>query len=124
MTTNDIWYGILEAGDKSSAVVRDLSIQTNNNKIWLYNHARNSFLEYVQAIVEPRLRELTAGDITPEELERAFRAARQSFTKALRIQKWDDKAPVAKAASQKEDAESDLIDDADVDEFIDDIEDD
>ena len=49
MSTKDIWYGYLDAGEKSSPVVRDASIDTSKNKIYLYNHARGEFVEYAQA---------------------------------------------------------------------------
>jgi hypothetical protein len=123
MSTNDIWYGVLEAGDRSSPVVRDQSIQVNSNKIWLYHHARNTFVEYSQAIVEPKLRELATGDIARDELDRAFRAARKAFAPARKIQKWDDRAPAARPAGKKDDSDIEMADDEDAAEFIDDVED-
>jgi len=125
MSTKDIWYGVLEASEKSAPVVRDLSIQSGNDRLWLYNHARNSFVEYSQAIVEPKLRELNENDIPLDELDRAFRAARQAFAAARKTSKWEDKAPAAKPASKKDDDDIELVDDGDDgEEFIDDVEDD
>ena len=61
MSKNEVWYGYLEAGNKSSPVVRDLSLETKSRKtVYLYNHARGCFLEYALEVVEPKLRELTA----------------------------------------------------------------
>jgi hypothetical protein len=123
MKTNDIWYGVLEAGSKTSPVVRDLSMQASNNSIWLYNHARNTFVEYTRAIVEPKLRELSAGDIGRDELDQAFKAARESFALVRKIRQWDDKAPAPSPVRKKDDPEFEITDD-DTEEFIDDVEDD
>ena len=80
MSNNNIWYGFLEAGEKSSPVVRDLSLETDNAKtVYLYNFTRGIFLEYSREIVEPKLRALKTGDISQEELENAFKAARKTF---------------------------------------------
>ena len=125
MSTKDIWYGVLEAGDKSAPVVRDLTMQAEKNHVWLYNHARNTFVEYAQAIVEPKLRELAKGDIPQDELDQAFKAARQAFISARKIRKWEDKPLPAKPASKKDDdTDIEITDDDDIDEFIDDGEDD
>lgn len=124
MSTNDIWYGILDAGDKSTPVVRDLSMQAASDKVWLYNHVRNAFVEYSLAIVEPKLRELAKGDITQDELDRAFKAARQAYTATRKIRTWDDKKPAAKPARKKEDADIEIADDDEIEEFIDDADDD
>ncbi len=123
MSTNDIWYGVLEAGSKTSPVVRDLSLQASNNSIWLYNHARKTFVQYTLAIVEPKLRELKAGDINRDELDQAFRAARKDFAAARKIRQWEDKAPAPSPARKKDEAEFEITDD-DTEEFIDDVEDD
>ncbi len=123
MSTNDIWYGVLEAGSKTSPVVRDLSMQASTNSIWLYNHVRNMFVEYTLAIVEPKLRELKAGDIDRAELDRAFKAARKDFAPTRKIRQWDDKPPAPSLARKKDDPEFEITDD-DAEEFIDDVEDD
>lgn len=124
MSTNDIWYGILDAGNKSTPVVRDLSMQVNNNKIWLYNYARNTFVEYSLTIVEPMLRELTTSDISRNELDRAFKAARQAFTRTRKIHKWDDKTPAARHDSKNDDIETESVEETEAEEFIDDVDED
>jgi hypothetical protein len=123
MSTNNIWYGVLEAGSKTAPVVRDLSMPASNNSIWLYNHARNTFVEYTLAIVEPKLRELTKSDISQDELDQAFKAARKDFAPARKTRQWDDKAPASKPARKKDDTDIEIADD-DAEEFIDDVEDD
>lgn len=119
MATKDIWYGVLEAGEKSSPVVRDASIDTSQNKIYLYNHVRGEFVQYAQAIVEPKLRELTAEDISQEELDKAFRAARSKYASTHRSSAVSDAKP---AASKTGDDDYDIDEDSDDDmeDFIDD----
>lgn len=123
MSAKDIWYGVLEAGEKTSPVVRDTSLEAGQNKIYLYNHVRNEFVEYSQAIVEPKLRKLAAGDISSKELEKAFKAARQAFLsehKARTISDNKSTAPPVKKNNDEDESEFDTADDDDIEEFIDD----
>jgi len=91
MIKSDIWYGFLQAGAHSSPVVRDMTLETNNRKtLYLYNHARGRFLEYAREIVEAKLRELETGDIALKELDRAFKAARKSFSSGRTARKWTE----------------------------------
>ncbi|MBI1194420.1 MAG: hypothetical protein GC138_01035 [Gammaproteobacteria bacterium] len=124
MSKNDIWYGMIEAGEKSTPVVRDMTLQTGDrSKIWLYNHSRNRFLEYSRAIVESKLRDLGEGDISQQELDKAFQAARKLFTPRHMIRKWDA-APGTPAASNsprsKGDDDDIELDDSDMEKFVDD----
>jgi hypothetical protein len=125
MSKNDIWYGILDAGEKTSPVVRDLTIQASNpNNVWLFNHSRNAFVEYSLAIVEPKLRELGKGDLSKDDLDKAFKAARKTFATARKLVKQEGKAPSAKPGRKKDaelDDDSIEDDDNDADEFIDDV---
>jgi hypothetical protein len=122
MSVNDIWYGVLEAGEKSSPVVRDTSLEAGENKIYLYNFVRNQFIEYAEAIVKPKLRELAAGDITRDELDKAFKAARQAFTSTRKVRTVTDAKPVTPRIKVVEDdtPDFDLDDDSEIEEFIDD----
>ena len=96
--------------------------EAGRNKIYLYNHIRNQFIEYSQAIVEPKLRELGAGDISRDELENAFKAARQAFTSSRKINVWSDTKGGAQRVKDEDDDELDIdmSDDNYSDEFIDD----
>lgn len=126
MNAKDIWYGVLEAGEKSSPVVRDASLETSQNKIYLYNYARNSFIEYSQAIVEPKLRELAASDISRDELDKAFKTARQAFLSAHKARAWSETkqaTPRAKDKDREDEADIDMTEDDDIEEFIDDDDD-
>ena len=122
MSEKDIWYGVLEAGEKSSPVVRDNTLDASEGKVYLYNHSRNQFIEYAKAIVEPKLRELAAGDISRNDLDKAFRAALQDFNSSRKGRSWSDSKPVARAVKnvQDDDIDIDMSDDDFEEEFIDD----
>jgi hypothetical protein len=112
MSNNNIWYGFLEAGNKSSPVVRDLSLQTNNPEtVYLYNLVRGIFLEYSLEIVQPKLRDLKPGDISLDELDHAFQLARQAFNNGKVVDKVITTAPATAmvAAAAIEDNEDDDI---------------
>ena len=77
-----LWFGYLEAGERSSPVVRDGSIDTGKvSTIYLFNQKKNKILEYQKDIVEPKLRELEASENELlEKLEKAYKTARGRFT--------------------------------------------
>jgi hypothetical protein len=101
MSKSAFWYGFLQAGEKSSPVVRDMTLQTKNPKtIYLYNHVRGDFLEYSSEIVEPKLRELNPDDVPLKELQSAFRAARKAFVSGRVVKRWDKETSVATTAGE------------------------
>ena len=121
MGTKDIWYGVLEAGEKTSPVVRDASLEASDTKrIWLYNHVKNKFVEYSLEIVEPKLRNLGNGDISVDELDLAFKVARKKFGPVRKIHKWNGKATAAITAGNNEDESGIDLEDGDIEDFIDD----
>jgi hypothetical protein len=75
------WYGFLEAGDRSSPVVRDPSLDTGNpTTVYLFNLMKNRILEYRRDIVEAKLRPLTPEESAlRKDLKKAFAAQRESF---------------------------------------------
>ena len=79
---NPIWIGFLEAGNRSSPVLRDDSLDTGNPAtIYLFNLMKDRILEYRKDIVEPRLRELAAEEVSLTlTLQEAFAQARAGFT--------------------------------------------
>lgn len=79
-----LWYGYLEAGDKSTAVIRDERLDTGNRKTtYVFNLARNEILEYTREIVEPKLRELKPSEAKLiDALDAAYGAARRAFKHA------------------------------------------
>lgn len=123
MSEKNIWYGVLEAGEKTSPVVRDTSLDASQNKIYLYNYVRNQFIEYSQAIAEPKLRELAAGDISQDELDKAFKTAYQAFSSSRKVRAWDDTKPAASRVKNEDDEDVldiDISDYDDMEVFIDD----
>ena len=80
MSKNDLWFGYLQAGDHSSPVVRDNSLESKSSKtIYLYNHARGKILEYSLEVVGPKLRDLQPDEASPGELKKAYKAALSAF---------------------------------------------
>ena len=79
--SSPVWYGFLQAGDRSSPVIRDDRLDTGNRKtMYLFNLSRNSILEYSREVVEPKLRDLKADEAaTISELDAAYKKARRSF---------------------------------------------
>ena len=77
-----LWFGFLEAGEKRSAVVRDSALETGSrDTIYLFNFKKGRILEYRRDIVEPKLRELSAEELTMvAELKEAFESARSGFS--------------------------------------------
>lgn len=77
-----LWFGYLEAGERSSPVVRDDTIGTGKaSTVYLFNWTKGKILEYQRDIVEPKLRDLDDAEIgLVPELEMAFKSARSGFT--------------------------------------------
>jgi len=80
-TKNSLWYGYLEAGNRSSPVIRDEKLETGSTKtMFLFNLARREILEYSREIVEPKLRELKPGEAKLiKDLDAAYLEARRNF---------------------------------------------
>ena len=78
---NPLWYGYLEAGNRSSPVIRDERLDTGSTKtVFLFNLARREILEYSRDVVEQKLRELTSSEAkTIKELDEAYTEARRNF---------------------------------------------
>jgi hypothetical protein len=79
--SSPVWYGFLQAGDRSSPVIRDDRLDTGNRKtMYLFNLSRNSILEYSREVVEPKLRDLKPDEAaTISELDAAYKKARRNF---------------------------------------------
>jgi len=122
MNAKDIWYGVLEAGEKTSPVVLDATLDASQGKVWLYNHLRNQFVEYARAIVEPKLRELNTEDIPQKELDEAFKTALQVFSSSHKINTWSVTKPAAPLVTnddEENELDFDMSDDDDMEEFDD-----
>lgn len=100
-----LWYGYLEAGEKSTPVIRDERLDTGNRKtLFLFNLVRGQILEYTREIVEPKLRELKpneAGKV--DELNAAYGEARRTFKHHnVRPLNIPERGAPAKAAKEKD----------------------
>lgn len=101
-----LWFGYLEAGNKSSAVVRDDRLDTGSRKtVFLFNFERKQIIEYTREIVEPKLRELKAAETKlVDELTAAYNEARRAFKPAqARPLNIPERGTPAKAAKPAED---------------------
>jgi hypothetical protein len=124
-----LWYGYLEAGNRSSPVIRDERLDTGSAKtVFLFNLTRCEILEYSRDVVEPKLRELKASEAaTIKKLDAAYAEARRNFkdrrARPLNIpeQGGSTRRPVV---SQDEDEIDEFIDQsADEDVWVDSDED-
>jgi hypothetical protein len=77
-----LWLGFLDAGERSSPVVRDPTLDTGNPAtIYLFNLMRGRILEYRKDIVELKLREFLPQESSMvKALRDAFQLARKDFT--------------------------------------------
>lgn len=101
-----LWFGYLEAGNKSSAVVRDERLDTGSRKtVYLFNLERKQIIEYTREIVEPKLRELKPGETKLiDELSAAYNEARRAFKPAqARPLNIPERGTAAKAAKSGDD---------------------
>jgi hypothetical protein len=82
MKDKNYWFGFMNAGEKSSPVLRDNRIDTGNPEtLYLFNLRRNEILEYRRDIIEPKLRELDGKEQSlPDELQSAYAEVRTHFT--------------------------------------------
>jgi hypothetical protein len=137
----DIWYGYLEAGEKSSPVLIDSKLDTGNSKtFYMYNHNSQRIIEYKREIAEPKLRTLKEPEKTLlKELVEGYETARKEFTprtkgvaaipvgEALKVDKSPPKqarvATVIDPIEPMEDFDDDIDDEGDdieLDETMDD----
>jgi hypothetical protein len=123
-----LWYGYLEAGDRSSPVIRDERLDTGSPKtVFLFNLARREILEYSREIVEPKLRELKSGEAKSiKEIDAAYAEARRNFkdrrARTLNIPEHGGAARRAAESRSEEDLEE-IIEDESADDAWVDVED-
>lgn len=121
MKNKSLWFGFLNAGTKSSAVINDPMLSTGNDKtMYLYNHVRGSILEYQREIVESKLRELEDGDADVGDMQKTYKKVRADFTpKGARLQKVAEQ-PASKPSPPPVEDDLELDDDFDDDLDLDD----
>jgi hypothetical protein len=76
-----LWFGFLEAGEKGSPVIRDLSLDTGQSwTMYLFNLRKGRIIEYRRDIAEPKLRELTQEELDGvADMEAAYNLVRPDF---------------------------------------------
>lgn len=79
--SNEMWYGYLEAGEKSSPVLIDPGLETGNSKtVYMYNLHSQRIIEYKRDIAEPKLRQLSQQETSwVKELTKGYSTARKEF---------------------------------------------
>ncbi|MBF0218036.1 MAG: hypothetical protein HQL49_00700 [Gammaproteobacteria bacterium] len=132
MNSKLLWCGYLEAGAKSTAVVRDEALSTGNpDTLYLFHQKRNQFVEFRRDIVEGKLRELNDDErASSSDLQSAYEAALAGFTP--RVQQKINLANLAASGGGAATAVAVDVDDVvtaddgddDDDEYIDDMDDD
>ncbi|MCW8883397.1 MAG: hypothetical protein OQL10_08125 [Sedimenticola sp.] len=120
MSKKNYWHGYLEAGTKSTPVLRDLTIETGNEStIYLYSLKRNKVLEFQINIVEPKLRELgeDESDVI-SELTAGYKKAKKEFTPrgSLRMKQVELTPQPSDTAVTTAETDLDDLDDIDIDD--------
>jgi len=103
MSKHKLWFGILEAGSKSSPVAIDRNMESSErNSIFIYNHNRKEILKYSRDVVESKLRELNAKEKDLEtELKKGFSDSLKTFKyKIPKISETGTKGPAASKVSK------------------------
>jgi hypothetical protein len=116
-----IWHGYLNAGARSSPVLRDARLDTCNPKtLYLFNLNRGQILEYAREIVEKKLRELKQAESGfVAELDAGYKKARRNFKgRGASIRNIAKRAVTASGKEAKDMMDSDLITE-DTDEWMD-----
>jgi hypothetical protein len=113
---SSLWYGYLNAGQRSSPVLLDERLATGNPKtLYLFNLSRGEILEYAREIVEKKLRELKPAESgIVAELDAGYKKARRNFKSHVAHNRTKGTVTVVEnKPEQNEDSEV-FIDDTDV----------
>ena len=113
-----LWHGYLNAGARSSPVLRDARLDTGNPQtVYLFNLVRGEILEYQREIVEKKLRELKAAETGfIAELDAGYKKVRRNFKgRAASIRNIAERAATAfrEKKDYSEDSD-DSLDDSDM----------
>lgn len=121
MSKTNYWHGYLEAGKKSSPVLRDPSLETGNaNTVYLYSLNRDKILEFQAGIVEKKLRDLSADESELiSTLNAGYKKAKKEFTPRASMRlKQVELTPQATVETAKPELDEE-IDDTDLDDDLD-----
>ena len=119
---NPLWYGYLEAGNRSSPVIRDERLETGSTKtVFLFNLTRREILEYSRDVVETKLRELNSSEAkTIKQLDEAYAEARRNFKdrRARPLNIPEQGGPARRPAESQNDDEIDDFSDENAEEDV------
>jgi len=104
MSENNLWYGYLDAGEKSSPVLMDQRLSTANpGTVYVFNLRRSEIIEYRRDIVEPKLRDLSDEESAViKELKSAYTKVSGSFVaRGARITNIPEKAKEPRTSPPK-----------------------
>lgn len=128
VSSDSVWYGMLETSRFSTVVIRDDSLpESLSGRIYLYNADRDQIVEYVESIVNARLRPLDDQERSAavKSLDKKYKATRKKF---LASHNGRNNVLDLKSGATEPVVRSKSLDDADVeieiDEDIDDVWDD
>jgi hypothetical protein len=81
MSENNLWFGYLDAGEKSSPVIMDPRLNTANpNTVYLFHFNRGEIIEYRRDIIETKLRTLESTvKLDKKALKSAYMPVRRNF---------------------------------------------
>ena len=116
---NDIWYGFLEAGEKSSPVLIDPKLDTGNSKtVYMYNLNSQRIIEYKREIAEPKLRTLSEQEAAVmNALKQGYDAIRMEFTPRNSVNVIAAVAASAAVSAKPKNSKNANVDDDTIDEF-------
>lgn len=117
MSESNLWYGYLDAGEKSSPILMDHRLSTANpNTVYVFNLKRSEIIEYRRDIVEAKLRDLGEEDGSViKELKTAYNKVRSGFVpRGAKISSIPEKgaavpAPKKAVPSESEEEEYDEL---------------
>ena len=104
MSENNLWYGYLDAGEKSSPVLMDQRLSTANpGTVYVFNLRRSEIIEYRRDIVEPKLRDLSDEESAViKELKSAYTKVSGGFVaRGARISSIPEKAKEPRTPPKK-----------------------
>lgn len=120
MSKTNYWHGYLEAGKKSTPVLRDPGMETGNgNTVYLYSLNRDKIIEFQAGIVEKKLRDLSKEEADLiSSLNAGYKKAKKDFTPRASMRlKQVELTP--QAATETPKPELDEIDDTELDDDLD-----
>ncbi|MDH5257081.1 MAG: hypothetical protein OEX07_03705 [Gammaproteobacteria bacterium] len=121
MSNQKLWFGFLEAGVKSSPVVRSSKIDPGRpDNMYLYNLNADAILLYKTSIVESKLRDLSPAEEKEfmSKLESGFKKASKDFKcpSTVKLYSTSSKTPAkTETSSNTSDTSAFDVDDVEID---------